>query len=111
MGLIALLVALAAVGAGCGSETSAGEGATTGPSLAAAVEQALYDEGDTQEISCESLGSVEVDGVAQDVVRCAFSEEENGAGEMRSRGGCFTLENGIARDVTMDVPADVSCFT
>jgi hypothetical protein len=28
---------------------------------------------------------------------------------MRARAGCFVLENGAPLDVTMDVPADVSC--
>ena len=97
--------------AAVGATPDAGDSTAAEPSVAAAVEQALYEKGDTQEISCESLGSVEVAGVSREVARCSFSEEKDGAGEMRARGGCFVLEDGAALDVTMDVPADVTCFT
>ena len=114
-GLLAALAtaaALAALAAGCGgSDSGAGDSTAAETSVAAAVEQALYEKGDTQEISCESLGTVEVAGVSREVARCSFSEEKDGAGEMRARGGCFVLEDGVALDVTMDVPADVTCFT
>ncbi len=79
--------------------------------MAAAVEQALYEEGDTQEVACESIGAVDVAGVSREVVRCSFTEEKDGAGEMRARAGCFVLEDGAPLDVTMDVPADVTCVT
>lgn len=79
--------------------------------MAASVEKALYEKGDTQEVACESLGTVDVSGVSREVARCTFTEEKDGAGEMRARAGCFVLENGAPLDVTMDVPADVSCFT
>ena len=109
---LATAAALAALSAGCGGGDSGAGGSTAAEtSVAAAVEQALYEKGDTQEISCESLGAVEVAGVSREVARCSFSEEKDGAGEMRARGGCFVLENGAALDVTMDVPADVTCFT
>ena len=93
------------------SDSAAGDSTAAETSVAAAVEQALYEKGDTQELSCESLGTVEVAGVSREVARCSFSEEKDGAGEMRARGGCFVLEDGAALDVTMDVPADVTCFT
>lgn len=67
--------------------------------------------GDTQGVSCDDLGTVKVSGVSREVVRCSFSEEKNGSGEMRSRGGCFALDGGTVIDVTLDVPADVTCFT
>jgi hypothetical protein len=109
---LATVAALAALAAGCGgSDSGAGDSTAAENSVAAAVEQALYEKGDTQELSCESLGTVEVAGVSREVARCSFSEEKDGAGEMRARGGCFVLENGAALDVTMDVPADVTCFT
>lgn len=109
---LAVAAALAGLAAGCGDgDSSAGDSTATETSVAAAVETALYEKGDTQEVSCESLGTIEVSGVSREVARCSFSEEENGAGEMRARGGCFVLENGTALDVTMDVPADVTCFT
>lgn len=114
-GLLAALAAaaaLAALAAGCGgSDSEAGDSTAAEASVAAAVEKALFEKGDTQEISCESLGTVEVAGVSREVARCSFSEEKDGAGEMRARGGCFVLANGVALDVTMDVPADVTCFT
>ncbi len=114
-GLLAALAAaaaLAALAAGCGgSESEAGDSTAAEASVAAAVEKALYEKGDTQEISCESLGTVEVAGVSREVARCSFSEEKDGAGEMRARGGCFVVADGVALDVTMDVPADVTCFT
>lgn len=102
----ALAVLLAALATGCGGSDSPTEADT---SAAAAVEQALYEKGDTQEVSCESLGTVDVAGVSREVARCSFTEEKDGAGEMRARAGCFVLENGAPLDVTMDVPADVSC--
>ncbi|MGZ8783386.1 MAG: hypothetical protein ACXWZB_07805 [Gaiellaceae bacterium] len=114
---LAALVAvatLAALAAGCGGDGSptAGETATTaGDSLAASIEQALYEKGDTQEVVCEGLGAVDVSGVSREIARCAFTEEKDGAGEMRPKAGCFVLENGAPLDVTMDVPADVSCVT
>ena len=77
----------------------------------AAVEQALYEQGGTQEISCESLGAVAVAGVSRDVARCMFQEEKEASGKMRARGGCFVLEDGAAVDVTMKVPEGVTCFT
>ncbi len=99
------------VAAGCGNDESS-TGTTTGTtSVASAVEQALYREANTQEIACESLGRILVGGVSREVARCSFTQEENDAGEMRARGGCFVLENGSALDVTTDVPADVTCFT
>jgi hypothetical protein len=108
----AVAAALGALAAGCGgSDSEAGDSTAAEASVAAAVEQALYEKGDTQEISCESLGTVEVAGVSREVARCSFSEEKDGAGEMRARGGCFVLEDGAALDVTMDVPADVTCVT
>jgi len=114
-GLLAALAAaaaFAALAAGCGgSESEAGDSTAAEASVAAAVEKALFEKGDTQEISCESLGTVEVAGVSREVARCSFSEEKDGAGEMRARGGCFVLADGAALDVTMDVPADVTCFT
>jgi hypothetical protein len=114
-GLLAALAAaaaLAALAAGCGgSESEAGDSTAAEASVAAAVEKALFEKGDTQEISCESLGTVEVAGVSREVARCSFSEEKDGAGEMRARGGCFVVADGVALDVTMDVPADVTCFT
>jgi hypothetical protein len=67
--------------------------------------------GNTQGVSCENLGTVDVSGVSRDVARCSFSEEKSGSGEMRSRGGCFALEDGTVIDVTLDMPADVTCFT
>jgi len=108
----AAVAALAALVTGCGGgDSTAGESTATDSSVAAAVEKALYEKGDTQEVSCESLGTVEVAGVSREVARCSFSEEKDGAGEMRARGGCFVVENGAPLDVTMDVPADVTCFT
>ena len=105
-----MVATLAAGAAGCGGS---GGSPTAGEvtSVAAAVEQALYEKGDTQEVSCVGVGAVDVAGVSREIARCAFSEEENGAGEMRARGGCFVIENGSPLDVTTDVPADVSCFT
>ena len=112
MAIFAVVATLGAVAAGCGSGSSAADEETSGEaSVAAAVEKALYEKGDTQEVACESLGTVEVAGVSREVARCSFSEEENGAGEMRARGGCFVLEDGSPLDVTMDVPAEVTCFT
>jgi hypothetical protein len=109
---LATAVALAALATGCGgSDSDAGDSAAAEQSVAAAVEKALYEKGDTQELSCESVGTVEVAGVSREVARCSFTEEKDGAGEMRARGGCFVLEDGVALDVTMDVPADVTCFT
>ena len=108
----AAVAAVAALVTGCGGgDSTAGEGTATGSSVPAAVEKALYEKGDTQGVSCESLGTVEVGGVAREVARCSFSEEKDGAGKMRARGGCFVVENGAPLDVTMDVPADVTCFT
>lgn len=104
-------VALAALAAGCGSDRSAGDSGATDTSVAAAVETALYAKGDTQEVACESLGTVDVSGVSREIARCSFGEEEDGAGEMRARGGCFVLENGTPLDVTTGVPAGVACFT
>lgn len=101
---------LAAVAAGCGGDDNAtGEATSAGTSVAAEVEQALYEKGDTQEVACETVGTVEVSGVPREVARCSFTEEKEAAGEMRARAGCFVLENGAPLDVTMDVPADVSC--
>ena len=97
--------------AGCGDDAASGESTSTASSPAAAIEQALFEKGDTQEVSCESVGEVEIAGTARDVARCSFTEEKDGAGEMRARAGCFVLENGAPLDVTMDVPADVICFT
>jgi hypothetical protein len=79
--------------------------------MAGAVEQALYAKGDTQEVACESIGAVAVSGVSREVVRCSFTEEKDGAGEMRAKAGCFVLEDGAPLDVTMDVPSDVTCVT
>mgnify|MGYP000223942492 CR=1 FL=1 len=106
MAAVALLALLAA---GCGG----GEGGETQAdgSFAGAVEEALFAKGDTQEISCESLGTVAVSGVQREVARCSFTEEKDAAGEMRARGGCFALEEGLPVDVTMAVPAGVSCVT
>lgn len=107
--MVAVLVALAA---GCsGGDSPAGESTATASPVVAAVEKSLYGKGDTQEVSCESLGTVEVAGVSREVARCSFSEEKNGAGEMRARGGCFVVEDGAALDVTTDVPAEITCFT
>lgn len=104
---VAVLAALLAVlAAGCGGSDSAPSADT---SSAAAIEKALYEKGDTQEVSCESLGTVDVGGVSREVARCSFTEEKDGAGEMRAKAGCFALENGAPLDVTMDVPSDVSC--
>jgi hypothetical protein len=110
LALLAAVAALVALAAGCGGDdsTSAETNASDG-SLAASVEQALYEKGDTQEVSCESLGTVDVAGVSREVARCSFTEEKDGAGEMRAKAGCFVLEDGAPLDVTMDVPADVSC--
>ena len=108
---LAVVAGLAGLAAGCGDDSSAADTATLDASLAATVEKGLYEKGDTQSVSCESLGTVVVSGVSREVARCSFSEEETGAGEMRARGGCFVLEEGSPLDVTMDVPADVTCFT
>lgn len=102
--MLALLLAVLA--AGCGGSDSASQADT---SAAASIEKALYEKGDTQEVSCETLGTVDVGGVSREVARCSFTEEKDGAGEMRAKAGCFVLENGAPLDVTMDVPADVSC--
>ena len=104
-------IAIAAAGCGGGESSSTGSGTTADDSpVVAAVEQALYEQGGTQAISCESLGSVAVAGVSREVARCMFEEEKNDSGEMRARGGCFVVEDGAAVDVTMKVPADVTCF-
>jgi hypothetical protein len=108
MATLAVAAALVALAAGCGDDGETGDNASA---AAAAVEKALYEKGDTQEVSCESIGVVEVSGVAREVARCSFTEEKDGAGEMRARAGCFVLEDGSPLDVTMDVPADVTCFT
>ena len=106
------VAALAGLAAGCGGGDSSDAGSTaTDTSVAATVEKALYEMGDTQGVSCESLGTVDVSGVSREVARCSFSEEKDGAGAMRARGGCFVLDGGTALDVTMDIPADVTCFT
>lgn len=101
-----LALLLAVLAAGCGGSDSASQADT---SAAASIEKALYEKGDTQEVSCESLGTVDVGGVSREVARCSFTEEKDGAGEMRAKAGCFVLENGAPLDVTMDVPSDVSC--
>ena len=103
---------LAALAAGCGGgDTTTGDATPADGSVAASIEKALYAEGDTQEVACESIGTVQVSGVAREAARCSFTEEKDGAGEMRARAGCFVMENGSPLDVTMDVPADVSCVT
>jgi hypothetical protein len=104
-------IAIAAAGCGGGESSSTGSGTTANDSsLVASVEKALYDQGGTQQISCESLGAVAVAGVSREVARCMFEEEKDVSGEMRARGGCFVIEDGAAVDVTMKVPADVTCF-
>jgi hypothetical protein len=105
---IAVFVGLAA---GCGGSSTSGDTTAVDTSVAGTVEKSLYKMGDTQGVSCENLGTVKVSGVSREVVRCSFSEEKNGSGEMRSRGGCFALDDGTVIDVTLDVPADVTCFT
>jgi hypothetical protein len=110
--LAVAVLALAAAGCG-GGDSSSTESGTTAPDspVVASVEQALYNRGGTQTISCESLGAVAVAGVSREVTRCMFEEEKDASGEMRARGGCFVVEDGAAVDVTMKVPADVTCFT
>jgi hypothetical protein len=109
---LALVAVLAGLSAGCGgSDPSSSDSTAADTSIAGAVDKALREMGDTQGVSCESLGAVEVSGVSRKVARCSFSEEKNGSGEMRSRGGCFALEDGTVIDVTLDMPADVTCFT
>jgi hypothetical protein len=109
---LAAIAVLTGLAAGCGGDDStSGNSTAADTSVAGTVEKSLYDMGNTQGVSCENLGTVEVSGVSREVARCSFSEEKDGAGEMRSRGGCFALENGTVLDVTLDVPADVTCFT
>ena len=110
---LAVIAVLAALATGCGGERLAVRHECSRPThrLPERSRRSLYDAGNTQGVSCESLGTVDVAGVSREVARCSFSEEKNGSGEMRARGGCFALEDGAAIDVTLDMPADVTCFT
>jgi hypothetical protein len=105
--VLLLVAALALTAAGCGGDTEEPTTAATG--AVAEVEGAIRDLGTTQEISCESVGNVALGGGEQEVVRCSFSEEENMAGDMRPRAGCFVVEEGTLREVTDEVPGDVVC--
>lgn len=107
-----LFVAAAAlVAAGCGGGGDGADEAGAPTTAVAAVEQALFEQGTTQQIECESLGVLPVSGVEREVVRCSFEQEESQAGEMRPRAGCFVADGGKALDVTGELPPDVTCFT
>lgn len=107
-GFAVLLTLAALVAAGCGGESEP-ESTTAATGAVAEVESAIRDLGTTQEVSCESVGDVALGDAEREVVRCSFSEEKEMSGEMRSRAGCFVVEDGTLREVTDEVPADVTC--
>ena len=90
--------------AGCGGDDG------TSSDDVAAVEAGVVALGNTQNVSCEELGTEEVGGVESTVFTCSFDEESNQAGMMRAASRCYVLrEDGTVDDVTADLRARGSC--